>query len=105
MKDLLVDRERWVVVNLGTKMTNMSKEDCDKFERRVRSTTQICLAYFLLNVLVEDNEKRLCEKLGNLYHSKSLVKTLFLQKKLYLLRMNAGDYVIEHINAFNIMVS
>ena len=30
---------------------------------------------------------------------------LFLQKKLYNLRMKAGDSVTEHLNAFNTVVS
>lgn len=53
----------------------------------------------------EDTAKKLWEKLGNLYQSKSMVNKLFLRKKLYLLRMNDGDLVIEHLNAFNIVIS
>jgi hypothetical protein len=49
--------------------------------------------------------KKLWEKLGNLYQSKSMVNKLFLQKKLYLLRMNDGDSVAEYLNAFNIVIS
>jgi hypothetical protein len=44
-------------------------------------------------------------KLGNLYHSKSLVNKLFLQKKLYNQRMRDGDSVTKHLNAFNTVVS
>jgi len=40
-----------------------------------------------------------------LSQSKSLVNKLFLWKKLYNLRMKYGDSVIEHLNAFNIVVS
>eukprot|EP00253_Pinus_taeda_P030294 PITA_30294 len=49
--------------------------------------------------------KALCDKLGNLYQSKSLVNKLFRWKKLYNLRMKDGDSVTEHLNAFNTMVS
>jgi hypothetical protein len=49
--------------------------------------------------------KALWNKLGDLYQSKSLVKKIFLWKKLYNLRMKDGDSVTEHLNAFNIMVS
>jgi hypothetical protein len=55
----------------------------------------------LLNVSGESTAKELWDKLGNLYQSKSLVNKLFLQKKLYHLRMEDGDSVTEHINAFN----
>ena len=34
-----------------------------------------------------------------------MVNKLFLRKKLYLLRMNDNDLVIEHLNAFNIIIS
>ena len=45
----------------------------------------------------EDIAKKLWDKLGNLYLSKSMVNKLFLQKKLYLLRMNDGDSITEHL--------
>eukprot|EP00253_Pinus_taeda_P012795 PITA_12795 len=49
--------------------------------------------------------KALWDKLGPLYHSKSLVNKLFLRKKLYNMRMKDGDSVTEHLNTFNIVVS
>lgn len=49
--------------------------------------------------------KALWDKLGTLYQYKSLVNKLFLQKKLYNLRMKDGDSVTEHLNTFNTMVS
>ena len=45
------------------------------------------------------------EKLGNLYQSKSLVNRLFLQNKLYHLRMEDGDSMTDHLNVFNTLVS
>jgi hypothetical protein len=59
----------------------------------------------LLNVSEEYKSKELWEKLGNLYHSKSLVNKLFLLKKLYHLRMEDGDFVIEHLNSLNTPVN
>ena len=58
-----------------------------------------------MNVLGEVTTKALWDKLGTLYQSKSLVNKLFRRKKLYDLRMKDGDSVIEHINAFNTVVS
>jgi hypothetical protein len=131
MEDLLVDKEQWIVVDLGTQptgtpststqatgtqptstqttstpVTGMSKEDWDKLDRRARSTIRLCLAdSVLLNVSGESIAKELWDKLGNLYQSKSLVNKLFLRKKLYHLRMEDGDSVTEHLNAFNTLVS
>jgi hypothetical protein len=59
----------------------------------------------MLNVSGESTAKELWDKLGNLYQLKSLVNKLFLRKKLYHLRMEDGDSVTEHLNAFNTLVS
>jgi hypothetical protein len=84
----------------------MSKEDWEKLDRRARSTIRLCLAdSVLLNVSGESTTKELWDKLGNLYQSKSLVNKLFLRKKLYHLRMEDGDSMTEHLNAFNTLVS
>jgi hypothetical protein len=124
MEDLLVDKEQWIVVDpsiqpTGTQSivtqptstqsaskppTGMLKEDWEKLDIRA-CTIRICLEdLVLLNVSGEYTTKELWDKLGNLYQSKSLVNKLFLQKKLYHLRMEDGDYVTEHINAFNDLV-
>jgi hypothetical protein len=84
----------------------MSKEDWEKLDRRARSTIQLCLAdSALLKVSGKSTSKELWDKLGNLYQSKSLVNKLFLRKKLYHLRMEDGDSVTKHLNAFNTLVS
>jgi hypothetical protein len=56
-------------------------------------------------VLKEATTKDLWDNLGKLYQSKSLVNKLFLRKKLYNLRMRYEDSVVEHLNAFNTVVS
>jgi hypothetical protein len=131
MEDLLVDKEQWIVVDPGTQpigtsststqatgtqptstqttstpTTGMSKEDWEKLDRRARSTIRLFLAdSVLLNVSREYTTKELWDKLGNLYQLKSLVNKMFLRKKLYHLRMEDGDSVTEHLNAFNTLVS
>jgi hypothetical protein len=131
MEDLLVDKEQWIIVDpgthptgtqpTGTQMTGtqptsaqttstppigMSKEDWEKLDRRARSIIRLCLANsMLLNVSGKSAAKELWDKSGNLYQSKSLVNKFFLRKKLYHLRMEDGDSVIEHLNVFNTLVS
>jgi hypothetical protein len=58
----------------------------------------------LLNVSSEDSAKKMWDKLGSLYQSKSLVNKLFLRKKLYLLRVSECSLVTEHLNAFNTII-
>jgi hypothetical protein len=53
----------------------------------------------------EATTKNLCDKLGKLYHSKSLVNKLFLREKLYNPTMRDGDSVADHLNALNTVVS
>ena len=90
----------------STKPTTMSQEYWDKLERRARSTIRLCLSdSVLLNVSGEDSAVKLWEKLGSLYQSKSLVNKLFLQKKLFHLRMDENDTLTEHLNVYNTMVS
>ena len=85
MEDLLVDKEQWAIVDPGRKPTSVSTEDWEKLDRKARSLIHLCLSNsILLNVYGEDSAKKLWEKLGNLYQSKSLVNKLFLRKKLYI---------------------
>jgi hypothetical protein len=97
IEDLLVDQEQWTIFCPGTMPTSMLTEEWEKLERRERSMIRNCLAdSVLLNVSGEDSTKKLWDKLGSLYQSKSLVNKLFLGKKLYLLRMSEGSSVTEH---------
>ena len=92
MEDLLVDKEQWAAVDLGTKPIGVSTKDWEKLDRKARRTIFLCLLdSVLLNVSGEVSTKKLWEKLGNLYQSKSLINKLFLRKKLYHLKMEDGD--------------
>jgi hypothetical protein len=88
-----------------TTPTDMSKEYWEKLDRRERSTIRLCLTDpVLLNVSGESRDKELWDKLGNLYQSMSLVNKLFLQKKLYHIRMEDEDSMPKNLNAFNTLV-
>jgi hypothetical protein len=106
MEDLLVERDQWIAVDLGTAPTGTFADDWKKMDRKAKRTIRLCLSdSVLLNVSEEATAKDLWEKLGKLYQSKSLVNKLFLRKKLYNLRMRDGDSVAERLNAFNTVVS
>eukprot|EP00253_Pinus_taeda_P030792 PITA_30792 len=104
MEDLLVDKDQWIVVDLGTKPTGVTDEEWKKLDQKAKSTIRLCFSYsVLLNVSGEATTKALWDKLGTLYQSKSLLNKLFLRKKLYNLRMKDGDSVTENLNVFNTM--
>ena len=100
-----MDKDQWIVVDLGTKPMGVSGEEWKKLDQKAKSTIQLCVSDLVfLNVSGEATTKALWDKLGTLYQSKSLVNKLFLRKKLYNLRMKDGDSMIEHLNAFNTVV-
>jgi hypothetical protein len=61
--------------------------------------------FSVVECLGEDSTKKLVEKLGSLYQSKSMVNKLFLRNKLYILRMSDGSLVTDHLNVFNTIIS
>jgi hypothetical protein len=68
-----------VIVDPCTNLVSLSKEDWEKLEIKSRSIICFCLLdSVLLNVSREDTAKKLWEKLGNLYYSKSLIDKLFM---------------------------
>jgi len=92
MEDLWVDNDQWIMVHPGTKPMGVFDEEWKKLDRKAKSTIQLCVSgSVLLNVSGEATAKALWDKLGTLYQSKSLVSKLFLQKKLYNLRIKDGD--------------
>ena len=93
-EDILVDKDQWITIDLGTKPTGVSDEEWKKLDRKAKSKIRLCVSdLVLLNVSGKATTKALCDKLGTLYQSKSLVNKLFLRKKLYNLRMKDGDSV------------
>jgi hypothetical protein len=106
MEDLLVYKDQWVMVDLGTEPIGISVDDWKNLDWKEKSTIRLCLLdSVLLNVSGETTNKELWYKLGNLYQYNSLVNKLFPRKNMYNLRMRYGDSVTEHLDAFNTMVS
>ena len=92
MEDLLVDRDHWIVVDIGTTPTRTSTDDWKNMDWKAKSAIRLCLSNLvLLNVSKEATIKDLWDKLGKLYRSKFLVNKLFLRNKLYNMRLRDGD--------------
>ena len=70
MEDLLVDKDQWIAVDLGTKIRGVSDEEWKKLDQKAKSTIRLCVSdSVLLNVSGEATVKALWDKLGTLYKS------------------------------------
>ena len=68
MEDLLVDKDKWIAADLGTKPTGVSDEEWKKLDLKAKSTIRLCVSdSVLLNVSGEATTKALWDKLGTLY--------------------------------------
>ena len=106
IEDLLVDQEQWITATPRTKPMGTSNDDWEKLDMKSQSNIWLCHAdSTLMNVSGEDTAKTLWDKLGNLYQPKPMVNKLFLRYKLYILSISDDDSVIEHLNAFNTVIS
>jgi hypothetical protein len=60
-----VDKDQWIVVDLGTAPTRTSAEDWEKLDRKAKRKIWLCLLdSVLMNVLGEAKTKYLWNKLG-----------------------------------------
>ena len=72
MEDLLMDKYQWIMVGPCTKPMTSSDEEWKKLDRKTKITIRLCISdLVLLNILGEDLEKALWDKLGKLYQSVS----------------------------------
>eukprot|EP00253_Pinus_taeda_P031846 PITA_31846 len=63
MEDLLVNRDQWIVVDLGTKPMGVSDEEWKKLDWKAKSTIRLCVSdSLLLNVSGEATAKALWDK-------------------------------------------
>ena len=74
--------------------------------RKTKGLIRLRLVNFILiNVHEEPTTKKLWKKLSEIYQAKSLVKMIFLRKKMYSLRMEEGGWIFEHLESFNMLVT
>jgi hypothetical protein len=105
MDDIIVDRDIWVAI-FGTNLVDMKYGEWVVLEREEISLIRLYLDdSVLLNDFEEKTIATICNKLGDLYHAKLLVNKLFLHKKMFSLGMGVDDYVVEHLNEFNTIMT
>lgn len=59
----------------------------------------------MYHVMDEDSPKEIWDKLASRYMSKSATNKLYLKQKFYGLKMQEGSDLVEHVNAFNQLVT
>jgi hypothetical protein len=105
MEDLLIDQDLWVVVS-GTKPIGMKDEEWVVLERKERSLIRIfCLANSILLNVSEEKMQQLSGRSWGICIKLNPWLINFFMEKLFSLRMGDGDSVVEHLNAFNTIVT
>ncbi|GJV78137.1 hypothetical protein Tco_1509721 [Tanacetum coccineum] len=91
---------------LEEKQPAKMKDDIWKtMQKKASSTIRLALAPEIkYNGLKEKTPKDNWDKLTNIYASKSLTYRLFLKMELYLLKLEEGSNLHDHINSFNELV-
>ena len=51
MEDLLVDKDRWITVDPGTKPTGVSDEEWKKLDRKEKRTMIVCLRFSIVECI------------------------------------------------------
>jgi len=68
MEDLLVDKDQWIMVDLGTKPMGVFDEEWKKLDQKEKRKIRLCvLDLVLLNVSREATTKAFWDKLVTLY--------------------------------------
>ena len=93
----------------GLQETKPAKVDNDAWEDmqvQAAATIWLCLADLVMyHVMDEDSPKEIWDKLASRYMSKSATNKLYLKQKFYGLKMQEGSDLVEHVNAFNQLVT
>ena len=105
VKDLLAQQG----ILKGLQETKPAKVDDDTWEDmqvRAAANIRLCLAdQVMYHVMDEDSPKGIWDKLASRYMSKSATNKLYLKQKFYGLKMQEGSDLVEHVNAFNQLVT
>src|SRR3954470_15732342 len=88
------------------KPSTMGEDDWKKIDIKAKATILLCLSdEVLYNVMNEDTIAVMWSRLESLYMTKSLSNKLYMKKQLYCFCMAEGTPILQHLNAFNKIVS
>ena len=103
MRTLLVQQSLLKVLSSKDKLPkSMSDEEKEELEMKAHNFIQLCLADEVLQeVADEDTVVSLWLKLECLYMTKSLTNKLYLNQRLFTLRMKEGTSIKDHLDKLN----
>ena len=84
----------------------MDKVDWEELQMQTAGTIRLYLSdQVMYHVMDESVPKKIWEKLENRFLSKTATTKVYLKQKFYKLRMQEGSDLVEHMNAYNQVVT
>ena len=94
------------LLGIEKKRSKIEDDEWNYIDFRTKGRIMLCLSdealYYMMN---EETTAGLWYRLKSLYMMKSLSNKLFIKKQLYSLRMKEGSPILQHLNAFNRILS
>ena len=105
VKDLLAQQGCLKALR-DSKPAKMDVDDWEELQIQAAGTIRLCLSdQVMYHVMDENSPKKVWEKLESQFMSKTATTKVYLKQKLYRLKMQEGSDFVEHMNAFNQVVT
>ena len=105
VKDLLAQQGCLKALR-DSKPAKMDDDDWEELQIQAAGTIRLCLSdQVMYHVMDENSPKKVWEKLESQFMSKTTTTKVYLKQKLYRLKMQEGSDFVEHMNAFNQVVT
>ena len=105
VKDLLAQQGCLKALR-DVKPAKMDNDDWEELQMQAAGIIRLCLSdQVMYHVMDENVPKKIWEKLESQFMSKTVTTKVYLKEKLYKLSMQEGSDLVEHMNAFNQIVT
>jgi hypothetical protein len=105
VKDLLAQQGSLKALQ-DIKPSKMDSDDWEELQMQAAGTIRLCLSdQVMYHVMDENTPKKIREKLEGQFLSKTVTTKVYLKQKFYKLKMQEGSDLVEHMNAFNQVVT
>ena len=105
VKDLLAQQGCLKALR-DVKPAKMDNDDLEELQMQAAGIIRLCLSDQVMYQVMDENvPKKIWEKLESQFMSKTATTKVYLKQKLYRLKMQEGSDFVEHMNAFNQVVT